>query len=810
MDEKKTELRENYGLDNLEREKILCKFNNTACEYFKEKTVHCLFEEQVGKSPDTIAVWFKDKALTYAELNQRANQLARRLRKSGVKQNTIVGIMAERSIDVLICILGILKSGGAYLPIDPQYPKSRIEFMLEDSGARILLTDSELNGIVSFKGESLNLDDTRLFEHDISNLDNLNTSCDLIYIIYTSGSTGQPKGVMLEHRNFVNFIKGVTDRIDFSDGKTIVSLTTMSFDIFTLETLLALTKGLSVVLANPMSFSEYVKGHIIDMLQTTPSTMKLILGNKHNIKYIRELKQIMIGGEAFPSKLMEDLKKVTSAKLYNMYGPTETTVWSTIKELTHSDEINIGTPIANTQIYILDKCGNPQPIDIPGEIYVAGDGVGRGYVNNVNLTRERFLDNPFRKGERMYRTGDMAKWLHNGEIIFLGRTDQQVKIRGFRIELGEIEDYLSKLDTVKSCVVAAKCNRLGEAYLVAYYVSDREIAVSELIAYLSSKLPEYMIPGFYLRLDKIPLTPNYKVDRNNLPEPDKKRPILHNEYIGPQTEIEKNMINIWYNILNLDLIGVNDNFFELGGNSILLSILYNEVDRLYPNAIELADIFAYPTVAMLADYINAKKIKREVIKKDIYPLSLPTQYYATDSGNNSDYVRLHYCLDNIEMLNLVNFSDKAGYDLCDVFLALYMYLLHEISGQSCITVSAVTNKFNSELIMNIDFKYIKELSQIIEVISEDIRVAQAGSYINKDMIVKNGIKEIKSIVPGFYYNLTSYSNSLNDINLKLNIQCENDKIEIGFEYNSQMFNKTHINKVFSKYIRLIEVVTNIS
>ncbi len=803
MDEIRADFTEKIGLS--ERQKVLYSFNNTESRY-PAKPIHVLIEEQVICTPDTIAVRFKEETLTYLELNEKSDKLAGRLRENGVKPDTVVGVMVERSLDMLVGILGILKSGGAYLPIDPQFPKSRIEYMLEDSDVSILLTHTHLEASISFKGKKMYLDDSRVFEKEGMNLVNINSPSDLMYVIYTSGSTGKPKGVMLEHRNFANFIAGVTERIDFSQGKTIVSLTTISFDIFTLETLLPLTRGLTIVIADPMSFGEYVKGRQIDMLQTTPSTMNLILKDSENIRYICGLGEIMIGGESFPQKLLRDIKKLTSAKIYNMYGPTETTVWSTIKELTQADEITVGTPISNTQIYILDQDGDPQPIDKPGELFIGGDGVARGYINKPELTSSRFLENTFRNGERIYRTGDMAKWADNGEVVFLGRIDQQVKIRGFRIELGEIENCLSKLDGIKDCFVSTKKNKWGEDYLVAYYLSDSELTVSELIAHLAEKLPEYMIPGFYVKLDKMPLLPNCKLDRNALPEPDNKRPLLHSKYAAPRTEPENKLVEIWSNILNRNLVGVDDNFFELGGNSILLSMMYKETDTLYPGTLEIADIFAYPTISRLAGYISQKKEKSQPPKRIMHPTIMPSEYYNTDVAN-STRAELSYFLTGEELEVLFLYLSRTGYGFRELSLALYMYLLHEISGQECITVRVLTGKCGAEVYIDMDFNSIKDMEGIIDLIS--MPLDDESESTNYESVARDYTGDSKKIIPVFHYSTAGYYANSNAMDLVLSVYSKKSETEIRFEYDTGRFCKERIKGFFKEYLRLIKAVTHI-
>ena len=448
-----------------EKQKLLVEFNNTSLEYKKEKTIQELFEEQVEKTPNNIAVTFEDKVLTYKELNEKANSLARALRENGVGPDVIVGIMVERSLEMIVGIMAILKAGGAYLPIDPEYPEDRTKYMLENSKAVLLLTEPKLIENKDILCKILNITDCSLFDNSIANINNISSANNLAYVIYTSGSTGKPKGVMIEHRQVNNFIEGIKEKLTIENYSSILCITTISFDIFVLETLLPLTNGLKVSITgsgediNGEKLSEIIEKNNIEIMQTTPSRLKLLLKNEVFIKSMEKIKVMLVGGEALPKTLVEDLRKYNNLKIYNMHGPTETTVWSLIKTITDSNNILIGKPISNTKIYIVDKFNNLLPVGVAGELCISGDGLARGYLYNEELTTEKFVINPYEAGEKMYKTGDLARWLSDGNIEFLGRIDHQVKIRGFRIELGEIESNILKVQGVKEVIVLDKRER---------------------------------------------------------------------------------------------------------------------------------------------------------------------------------------------------------------------------------------------------------------------------------------------------------------------------------------------------------------
>ncbi len=797
-------LNERNSLNKDELEWVIYNFNNTRKVYDKGQVLHKLFEKQVEKSVNKVAAIYQNQCITYEELNQKANQLARKLREYGVKQNDIVGLMVHRSIDMLVGIIGVLKAGGCYLPIDPYYPQARISFMLEDSETGILLTQKQLLKNMNYTGEVICLDDEELYVTDGLNMENINLSSDLAYVIYTSGSTGKPKGVMLEHCAVHNFIIGMAEQIDFSPEKTIVCLTTISFDIFVLESILPLLMGMKIVIADPMQLSKYLNHQAVDMLQTTPSTMQLILNDQANINCIKDLSDIMLGGEAFPKKLFYELKKYTSARIYNMYGPTETTVWSAIKELTCPDDITIGKPIANTQIYIVDDDNNPLGINSIGELCIAGDGLARGYLNRPHLTSERFAPNPAIQGQKMYKTGDMAKWLQNGEIEFLGRKDSQVKIRGFRIELGEIEDCLGKYERIKECVVAAKENEAGEKYLVAYYISGDELPVSAMISFLKESLPEYMIPGFYIRMERMPLTPNHKTDRNALPKPDMNRPNLDTEYIAPGTGIENHISSVWRQVLNRELVGIRDNFFELGGNSILVSQLYLELEKQYPGKLSLVDIFAYPSISRLAKFIEDRG-NESGLCRTIQTLKLPNEF-CTEHGNAADKIVLKGSMGKDICNKLDKLSEASKVSVQSIFLSAYMYLLAEVSGQEKIQVFAMIGDVPNYELLNLDFSDTADLIELCRLVDERLgRTYPELKYTEGDL--RRIIVKEKHFLPVFYFEQSGIGLEIRDGGLAMHLRRKDSGLLISMCVNARSLQKKSFESLMVNYLDLLKAIS---
>ena len=640
----------NIAIDDIEivtheeKNKILFDFNNTKQDYSKDKTITELFEEQVKKASNNTALVFENKSMTYSELNKKANSLAHYLRSKGITPNDAIGIMVNRSFEMIIAILAVLKAGGAYVPIDPEYPQDRVQYMLDNSNAKFLLTFKRLAKKINFKNKIfIELSNNFYYEENTQNLPNINTPQDLAYIIYTSGSTGDPKGVMLKHQNINNFICGTTNIIDFSPYKTIVSITTISFDIFVLETLLPLQKGLKVVIANeneqndPKLFNNLCIQNNVNMIQTTPSRFQVLISDSNSLDYMKNVTDILVGGETFPDNLLTKLQSISGAKIYNMYGPTETTVWSTIKDLTHSNQITIGTPISNTQVYVLDSKQHLLPPYVPGNLYIGGDGLAKGYYMRDDLTKEKFVDNKYIKNNLIYNTGDLVYFNYDGELVHLGRSDFQVKIRGYRIELGEIEKNISLFDGILQNVVVGIDNKL----LVCYYTSNTEINISNLVAFLMNKLPDYMIPVHFQKVEEFPYTPNGKIDRKKLPAPNLE---INKKIVPARNSTDKILIELCKQLLDIDSVSITDNFFYLGGDSLTAINLCALIQDKFKISLLARDILEHPIISELSNIIASKLDTRENVnipiakKTDFYPLSSAQKRMylsSTMSGKNS-------------------------------------------------------------------------------------------------------------------------------------------------------------------------------
>ncbi|QDY15881.1 non-ribosomal peptide synthetase [Clostridium botulinum] len=811
-------------IEEEEKNKILYEFNDTKVDYPKDKTIQELFEEQVEKTPNNIAVVFEDKKLTYRELNEKANSLGRLLRDKGVKADSIVGIMVERSVEMIVGIMGILKSGGAYLPIDPSYPVERIEYMIEDAKIDILITSEEFINKVKFSKSIVNIKEKSILKKD--NLDIINKSSDLAYVIYTSGSTGRPKGVMVEHKSLINLCNYHNKKFNIKEEDKSTSYAEFSFDASVWEVFPYLIIGATIYIINEnikldiIKLNKYYeKNNITISFLPTPICQQFMEVDNTSLRVI------LTGGD----KLNNYKEKQIS--IINNYGPTEATVLTTSYNVKSKvNNIPIGKPMYNQRVYILNN-KKVAPIGVSGELCISGDGLARGYLNNPELTSEKFVDNPFEPGERMYRTGDLAKWLPDGNIEFLGRIDNQVKIRGFRIELEEIENRLLEYEGVKEAVVVAKEDKERSKYLCAYIVSNNKIDRNELKNYLLKGLPEYMIPSYFIELEKIPLTSNGKIDRRALPEPNRKMNIGIG-YEAAGNELEEKLVKIWSEILEVNEIGINDNFFELDGNSLKAMMLVSKIYKELEVEVPLNDLFKAATIKELSKYIINKDIidkykknnkmimlnnKKEnnifafpplagygIVYKELSQFLTMNTLYGFDfiehEKRNEEYIELITNIQKDKPYILIGYSiggnlafevaknlEKQGYEVSDIILLDSLIREHKID------CSLDSTK--------------KEAERMIE------NIKQYAS--EEDLLMFNYIKENYSIITRKIFKYKLYSNNVINIgkiksNIHLIASCENKnneklnlwqkstlgsfKIYNGFGSHNLMMSKEYIKK----------------
>jgi amino acid adenylation domain-containing protein len=627
-------------------QQILAHWNQTTTPYPQDLCVHQLVAAQVERSPDAIALIFEDQRLTYRELDDRANQLAHYLQAQGVKPETLVGISLERVPLMVVAMLGVQKAGGAYIPLDPTYPQERLAFMLADSQVSLLLTQGDL--VAALPTDTVQVIDLvqdwpTIAQHPSTAPSVTLTPQNLAYVIYTSGSTGTPKGVQVPHRGVVNFLTTMQKKPGLESTDILLSVTTLSFDIAVLELMLPLTVGATTVLVsravamNGEALLRTIDRSGATVMQATPATWRILLAagwtKSPNLR-------IFSGGEALPTALAQDLLGCVQ-QVWNLYGPTETTIWSTCYQITEPEaQPWIGTPIANTQIYLLDTAQQPVPIGVPGEIYIGGDGVVRGYLNRPELTAERFILNPFSSDPqaRLYRTGDLARYRPDGNLEYYQRLDNQVKVRGFRIELGEIEATMTQYPEVQDAVVVVRPAEGGENILVGYVVpttpgADAQV-IPQLRQFLQGKLPEHLVPNVIVGLETLPLTPNGKIDRNALPQPESMRRELLINYVAPRTPIEQQIADIWSQVLKLDRVGIHDNFFELGGYSLLAIQIVSRLRPALQVEIPLPILFELPTIAMLAERVETLRWAAQGAQSG---LMNATNNATNNEDSNDDY-----------------------------------------------------------------------------------------------------------------------------------------------------------------------------
>jgi len=654
-------------LTEAERHQLLVEWNDTKADFPSDKCIHQLFEEQVEKNRDAVAVIFEDRQLTYGELNARANQLAHQLRDLGVKSDTLVAICVERSLEMVVGLLGILKAGGAYVPLDPEYPQERLTYMLQDTAAPVLLTQGSLKDRLpehTARTIYLDTDWASIAQRPAANLETTTLPQHLAYCIYTSGSTGKPKGVLICHVGLTERIYSAALSLLQSTDAYFPATASVAFDIAFLELFGPLVVGGTVEV-----FSKEV---VLDIPQLTrrvskatclhfvPTLMQKLIEYSRNGSWShmpQGLRQILVGGERVSRELYGQVQQVFEGVCITvLYGPTEASIICINSGrqsiLDCVGDAVIGRPLTNTQIYILDEELNPVPVGVSGEIHISGVGLARGYLNRPDLTAEKFIPNPFGEaGSRMYKTGDLGRYLSDGNIEFLGRIDHQVKIRGFRIELGEVESALLDCDGVREAVVAARGESPGDKRLVAYVVAKvpGDVAANDLRTQLQRSLPEYMVPSAWVFLDALPLNPNGKIDRKALPAPDGSRADLGVEYVAPRTPTEALLADIWAEVLKVDRIGIHDNFFELGGYSLRVMQVASILRSRYQCSITVKDVFGTRDLEELAQRLimtGGLPASREIIRFPAF-IELSSTLVGSNADKAEPYLASHRLADEV-------------------------------------------------------------------------------------------------------------------------------------------------------------------
>jgi amino acid adenylation domain-containing protein len=594
-----------------ERQQVLREWNATGRPYPRHQCIHQLFEEQARLNPQALALVCGRQGLSYGELNRRANILAHHLRELGIGPEVLVGVCTERRWELVVGLLAVLKAGGGYVPLDPRYPTERLAFMLEDSGAPVLLTQRKLlASLPGYGGQVVYLDEFNWTPSptDEGSVESMVGPGHLAYVIYTSGSTGRPKGVAIEHCSAVMLIHWAREVYAPEELRGVLFSTSTCFDLSVFELFATLSAGGKVILAeNALQLAELPAAEQVTLVNTVPSAMAELVrmgGVPRGVRVVN------LAGEPLKPALVDEIYGLgTVAKVYDLYGPSEDTTYSSCALRRLGGVATIGRPIANTQFYLLDRNGQPVPVGVTGEIYIGGEGLTRGYLRRPELTAERFVPNPFNgdRGARLYRTGDLARYRADGNLEFLGRMDHQVKIRGFRVELGEVEAMLAQHPSVKEATACAREDLPGDKRLVAYVVANpgQSALAEELRRFLKEKVPDHMVPAAFVTLERLPLTPSGKVDRRALPAPPEARADVQNDYVAPRTPTERTLVQIWSEVLRVRPLGIHDNFFELGGHSLLAMQVVSRLRDAFQVELPLRSLFECPTVAGLAGRTDA-------------------------------------------------------------------------------------------------------------------------------------------------------------------------------------------------------------
>lgn len=812
-------------LTNEEHVMILGDFNNTLSEYRKDCAIHWLFEEQVRKTPHKTAVVFENKYVTYEELNNKANQLANNLREKGVHRDKIVGMLVERSIEMAVGIMAIEKAGGAYMPISPDYPDNRIKYMLEDSGAEIVLTQGKFKDkLIDLSVSILDLEDESNYCAEKQNPQHVNLPSDIAYVIYTSGSTGNPKGVMIEHYSLINRLNWMNKKYPLSEDDVILQKTPYTFDVSLWEIFWWSIVGSSVCYLvpggerDPGAMIEAIEKNRVTTMHFVPSMLNAFLDyieDKPEAVGLASLKRVFASGEALSLHQVERFNRLLFDKygttLHNLYGPTEATVDVSYFDCSTGEtlhKIPIGKPIDNIRLYVIDESLNLCPIGVAGELCITGDGLARGYLNRTELTDEKFVSNPFYNNalplsyKRMYKTGDLARWLPDGNIEYLGRIDNQVKVSGFRIELGEIEARLLMHSDIKETVVTARTDGKGNKFLCGYYVGNRELNVQELREHLGSVLPEYMIPAYFVKLDEIPLSSNGKVDRKRLPEPSTDIN-TGREYVEPTSLIEKQVAEVWKDVLGIDKVGIHDSFFELGGYSILLIQMHSKINELFPGKVKVTDFFAVPTIAQLAEFI--RRGDEENKKLEIACIALPAEY-VTDAGSEGEVV-LKAAL-TPQLSKKVIDASKEGIKLHDILFSVYIYLFSQITDEKNITLQSVSHGMDKVKSIEVNLNNINQFNDLVREAAEK-QANEEKAYSLNEAVKATMSKEKQEVIPLFGYKADLASFSLLDVyDLVLAYELDECEVACTLTYNGTRLNKGKMKYLLSLYIKLVELLVN--
>ncbi|WP_274651223.1 non-ribosomal peptide synthetase [Paenibacillus humicola] len=795
-------------MTEMEKRRILIDLNETDVPIPSDRTVHRLFEEQAGRTPHKTAVVHRETSLTYFQVNERANRLAWRLRELGVNNGTIVGVMLERSAQVIIGILGILKAGGAYVPVDPELPTERIRYFLEDSGADVLITESSLLDRSDYEGQVVEIDDDSLNRQPATNPESGSRPDDLMYVIYTSGSTGKPKGVMVEHRSMVNYVAWFTETAKLHAGDRTILLSSYAFDLGYTSLYSSLLNGCAIHIAdqdlvrNPEALLSYLGEHKISYLKGTPSLFRMMLhvASRHWQETDRYLRLVVLGGEAMNAEDVRGfLQTHPQVQILNHYGPTETCVGAIAgfvdsEQLANRNHVPIGKPINNAKIYILDDELQAVPAGIPGELFISGAGLARGYLHRPDLTKERFVPSPFVEGERLYRAGDIVRLLPDQQIEFMGRVDHQVKIRGYRVELEEIESHLLQHPSIHQAAVICS----DRQSLIAYIVAEEAFTLAALRDYLAKKIPDYMIPAQFAAVDRIPLTPNGKIDRRALPEIEEMIG-METEPSSPMDQVERDLIQFWEQVLGMKGVGVHTNFFDIGGNSMSLIQLHSLIEPKYLS-VTVTHLFAYPSISKLAAFIRQSAFQGR--QPGIQAIPYAEEYFAGANGLDGTF---HFTLDGKLYARVFDMAGNMQLEPSAVMLALYLYLHAELSEQNQVTIPTITGWNDNIRFVTIDLSRVEQISDLLQIVQAQLNEADSQNDVRLSLM--GPVSEKHALVPGFMRNrgLDLEKKFAEHCDLLLVLHEHPEHMEVECKYKARL-NKAKVLEMMQQYVQIVQAM----
>lgn len=807
-----------FCIGDIEKKGILYSFNDSKKEYPEAKTIHELFEEQVSLTPQAIAVKCNDLSITYKELNDKANVLAIILRSKGVSKDIPVAVLMERSIELMVAIMGILKAGGAFVPVDPEYPELRNRYIIEDSNSLILLTNGTLNFEFDFKGDVIDVSSITSQKAEVQKLQNDNDPNSLASIIYTPGSTDSPNGVMIEHKGLVNLCNFCRNNLAVGGNDRIVLFSTISFVDFLWEAFLSLLNGAELhifsdgALYESNAFEQFINKNRITVM-TVPS---LYLANliPSNVTSLRKL--FITGAHPEPKLLAQWEGK---AECISFFGTAETTVFAGIRRQSiiegKPNSRVILEPIDNYRFYITDPDKQLQMVGLPGELCISGAGISRGYFGKPHLTNEKFIDNSFEPGQKLYKTGVLARAFPDGSVEIICRLDRQIEIRGYLVEPGEVEQQMLKHDFIHHVAVLGRKNKDGIRCLVAYYVSDIDIKPSALKKFLQNTLPYYMIPAFFVKVPAIPLAKNGKADQKLLPElPDDT--LDREELCLPQSETEKNIAEIWKKILKLEYVSLRKSFTDLGGNSILLLKMVAELNKVYPNEISVSDIFSYPTIKQLAARIDQKI--EDVISKyrniSHMAIKLPNDYFKARGNNIRDGITLSYSFTNDVCSNILKISRDLEVNELVVLLAAYLYTLSIVSSEKQIIIHTMSGNGGNVYPITTNLNDIKDFNELMKYLYQKFKIVENSDTYEIKNVNKIELKIDPVLVIPMFYNASMHifqKELLEIYDIVMGVSVIDDEIKVLLRYDGLRMHNKKVNELFSIFINCVEeIVTRLS